>query len=306
MAQAFTLKVPGKKYGLVKPKKKTKVNAFAAAFGAADDEEEDLSVNEQLLREQASAVRQKKAEAEYAKALEQDSTAFEYDSVFDAMHEERAQSARSRKAKEAERKPKYIKNIIKMSEFKKREEERATERMEHKQRLKEKAEFGDKEQFITASYKAKLKEWEVLDAEDAKQAALEASESAKSKSNMDSFYVNLMHDNVSMGNMVDKVEEPQKPEAGSAAASGSASGSGAGAGGGGGASVGGGRDGDGVELGIAGGTQMAFEDIGAAAEAKQEAGRRRGACTWPFPHAHRQQQREALGGAGRGAPHRRW
>jgi hypothetical protein len=35
--------------------------------------------------------------------------------------------------------------------------------------------FGDTEKFVTSAYKKKLAEWQALDQEDAKQAAIEAS-----------------------------------------------------------------------------------------------------------------------------------
>lgn len=153
-----------------------------------------------------------------------------------------------------------------------------TERVEARQRLKEKAEFGETEQFLTKAYKDKLKEWELLDKEDAKQAQKEAAQDSK-KVGMDSFYLNLMHDNVSMGQMVDKVPDPitatSAGEAGVAAGSDSAAAPGGGKSGRG-SSDRGGQDGDGVELGIAGGSQMVFEDIAAQAEEKHAIGKRRG------------------------------
>ena len=63
-----------------------------------------------------------------------------------------------------------------MTEYRKREEERAEERVEARRRLKELEEFGDTEKFVTAAYKRKLQEWERLDAEDAQQAAVEAAQ----------------------------------------------------------------------------------------------------------------------------------
>ena len=101
-------------------------------------------------------MRQKKVQAEHAAALQEDSTVFDYDGVYDAMQEKRSASAASRKKVgpvrasacqcacqsacqcacssisalaapalrsaqvEADRKPKYIEKIMKMADFKKR------------------------------------------------------------------------------------------------------------------------------------------------------------------------------------------
>ena len=84
----------------------------------------------------------------------------------------------------------------------------------------------------------------------------------RKKENLDSFYVNLMHNNVSMGQMLDKTNPaaPAATDGASAAAAAESGGAPTGA-----ASTAGG-DGDGVELGIAGGTQMTFESAMASKE----------------------------------------
>ena len=261
------MKKPGKKYGL-QPKKKLAASAFGA-HEEEDDEEESMSAQEQvnhaILQAQASEARKKKAQATYDQALAEDSSVFEYDGVYDAMQEKRAASAQARKKKEAKREPKYINNILKMAEYKKREEERVKERVEARERLKELEEFGETEKFVTSAYKKKLQEWQALDAEDARQAAIEAKQDVRKKDNMDSFYVNLMHDNVSMGNMLDKVN-PVSPD-GDAEAAGRATRGEDAAGARNGRGVdGSGGDGDGIELGIAGGTQMTFESAMASKE----------------------------------------
>jgi coiled-coil domain-containing protein 55 len=276
MAFNMTMKKPGKKYGLVKPKAKAKAKPGLAAFAAADEDEEDApmtaheQVNYAILQAQASEARKKKAEASYTEALEQDETVFDYDGVYDQMQEKRAESAQARKKKESVRAPKYINNILKMAEYKKREEERVKERVEARERLKELEEFGDTEKFVTSAYKRKLEEWQTLDQEDARQAAVEAAQDVRKKDNMDSFYVNLMHDNVSMGQMFDKTNPAAADGEGAAAAAAGAAGGGGGGGGagasGGASAGGGGGDGDGVELGIAGGTQMTFDSAMASKE----------------------------------------
>jgi coiled-coil domain-containing protein 55 len=269
MAFNMTMKKPGKKYGLVKPKsaKASKKPALAAFAAGEDDEQEPMSAKEQvnyaILQAQASEARKKKAEATYSEALDQDASVFDYDGVYDQMQEKRAESAQARKKKESVRAPKYINNILKMAEYKKREEERVKERVEARERLKELEEFGDTEKFVTSAYKRKLEEWQALDQEDARQAAVEAAQDVRKKDNLDSFYVNLMHDNVSMGQMLDKTN----PAAAATAPEGSSTdGDAPSAAASAGAADTAGGDGDGVELGIAGGTQMTFDSAMASKE----------------------------------------
>eukprot|EP01051_Picozoa_sp_SAG22_P010320 SAG22_NODE_921_length_6492_cov_5.072423_3_plen_327_part_00 len=265
---SFTLKVPGKKYGLVKPtKKRAAISAFGGGGGGddSDDDDGEMSVNQQIQAAAQAKMRQKKVQAEHQAALDEDATVFDYDGVYDAMQEKRQQSAASRKKVELDRKPKYIEKIMKMADFKKREEERVKERVEAKARLKELEEFGETEKFVTNAYKKKLLEWQTLDAEDARQAAVESMNDPAKKGSLDNFYMNLMHNNVSMGNMVDK------PAADGAAAAG---GGGAAADGGAGGTAGGGADGDGLDLGIAGGSQMHF-DMSQRGTEDEEAVRRR-------------------------------
>ena len=263
MSFNMTMKKPGKKYGLVKPQSKPKPGLFAAA-AAEEEGEAAMSAKEQvnyaILQAQASEARKKKAEAAYAEALDQDASVFDYDGVYDEMQEQRAQSAQARKKKESVRAPKYINNILKMAEYKKREEERVKERVEARERLKELEEFGDTEKFVTSAYKRKLEEWQALDQEDARQAAIEAAQDVRKKENLDSFYVNLMHNNVSMGEMLDRTNPVAAAATGGASAAAHSGGAPTGA-----SSTAGG-DGDGVELGIAGGTQMTFESAMASKE----------------------------------------
>ena len=268
MAFNMTMKKPGKKYGLVKPKAKASKKPGLAAFAAAteEDEQEPMSAKEQvnyaILQAQASEARKKKAEATYSEALEQDASVFDYDGVYDQMQEKRAESAQARKKKESVRAPKYINNILKMAEYKKREEERVKERVEARERLKELEEFGDTEKFVTSAYKRKLEEWQALDQEDARQAAVEAAQDVRKQENLDSFYVNLMHNNVSMGQMLDKTN----PAAAAAAPEGASATGDAPAASASTAADTAGGDGDGVELGIAGGTQMTFDSAMASKE----------------------------------------
>eukprot|EP01052_Picozoa_sp_SAG31_P038270 SAG31_NODE_5080_length_2754_cov_2.367232_4_plen_139_part_00 len=133
---SFSLKVPGKKYGLVQPKKKKPAIAAFANAGAGEESDEEMTVNQQIQAASMAKMRQKKLQAEYSAALQEDATVFEYDGVYDDMQQTRAASAASRKKTEAARKPKYIENIMKMAEYKKREEERVKERVEAKARLK--------------------------------------------------------------------------------------------------------------------------------------------------------------------------
>jgi coiled-coil domain-containing protein 55 len=91
------------------------------------------------------------------KALRDDPTVYQYDELYDEMEEKREDSKAKQKG---EKKPKYIENLIKTAERRKREFEERTEREVQKEREAEGDEFKDKEAFVTGAYRQKMEELE--------------------------------------------------------------------------------------------------------------------------------------------------
>ena len=69
--------------------------------------------------------------------------------------------------------PKYINQLMKAVEERKKEQERRDERKIQKEREAEGEEFADKEAYVTAAYRQKLKEREEEQEKEKRDAALE-------------------------------------------------------------------------------------------------------------------------------------
>lgn len=71
--------------------------------------------------------------------------------------------------------PKYIENLLKSAELRKKEQEKRKERKIQKEREKEGEMYGDKEAFVTSAYKKKMQEL----AEEEEREKREAEEEGK-------------------------------------------------------------------------------------------------------------------------------
>ena len=69
--------------------------------------------------------------------------------------------------------PKYIGNLLKAAESRKKEEERRTERKVQKEREQEQGQFADKEAFVTSAYKKKMEEMQKEEEKERREAAME-------------------------------------------------------------------------------------------------------------------------------------
>lgn len=94
-----------------------------------------------------------------------DASIYDYDSVYDSLHA-KPQSA-STEAAEAEKRPRYMSDLLAAAETRKRDQLRAKEKMLAKEREAEGDEFADKEKFVTAAYKRQQVEMHRLEEEEA-------------------------------------------------------------------------------------------------------------------------------------------
>ena len=69
--------------------------------------------------------------------------------------------------------PKYIGNLLKAAEQRKKEYDRRMEKKIQKERENEKDTFQDKEQFVTSAYKKKMLEMQEAEELERRQAAIE-------------------------------------------------------------------------------------------------------------------------------------
>ncbi|OQR78813.1 nuclear speckle splicing regulatory protein 1-like, partial [Tropilaelaps mercedesae] len=115
-------------------------------FGDDSSDEHDKSAIEDMIK-RTSMMK---------KALDEDTNVFEYDEVYDEMKIKK--KAQDTESVTKNKKPRYIEGLLKNAAARKKEDERRVQRKIQTERKKERAEFGDKEAFVTAGYKKKMKE----------------------------------------------------------------------------------------------------------------------------------------------------
>ncbi|TRY98392.1 hypothetical protein DNTS_021811 [Danionella cerebrum] len=147
------------RYGLILPQKKgaSKSTPLPRPSVFGDDSDDETSVGESLQKEAIKKKMMKQTRLEMQKALEEDSTVYEYDNVYDDIQKERLESNKKLLGGK-DKKPKYINQLLRAVEERKKEQERRDERKIQKEREAEGEQFADKEAFVTSAYREKLKE----------------------------------------------------------------------------------------------------------------------------------------------------
>ncbi|CAH6785878.1 nuclear speckle splicing regulatory protein 1 isoform X1 [Phodopus roborovskii] len=188
--------VPGRQYGLILPKKTQPLHRVLpkpSVFGNdSDDDDDETSVSESLQREAAKKQAMKQTKLEIQKALAEDSTVYEYDSIYDEMQKKKEES-NPKLLLGKDRKPKYIHNLLKAVEIRKKEQEKRMEKKIQREREMEKGEFDDKEAFVTSAYKKKLEERAEEEEREKRAAALEAQLDVTKQKDLSGFYRHLLN-----------------------------------------------------------------------------------------------------------------
>lgn len=163
-----------------------------SVFGNDSDDDDETSVSESLQREAAKKQAMKQTKLEIQKALAEDSTVYEYDSIYDEMQKKKEES-NSKLLLGKDRKPKYIHNLLKAVEIRKKEQEKRMEKKIQREREMEKGEFDDKEAFVTSAYKKKLQERAEEEEREKRAAALEARLDVTKQKDLSGFYRHLLN-----------------------------------------------------------------------------------------------------------------
>lgn len=205
----------GTKYGLQlrgppagAPKKALPPPPKPSIFTQDDDDDEE-SVEQEIGRQAAKNRSLEQVSLLHQAALEQDSTAFAYDEVYDDI---KAKSAPVQKTNPEELKSKYIPKLLAKAKSRQQEQEIIYERRLLKEREREDHLYGDKDKFLTTAYKQKLQEqaqW--LEEENQRERREEANEVTKKK-DLGDFYQNLLSKNVAFGASTHKVDMSTAPE----------------------------------------------------------------------------------------------
>ncbi|KAJ5872529.1 uncharacterized protein N7529_004882 [Penicillium soppii] len=134
-----------------------------------------------------SAMHSSKKHAKQAEEI--DPSIYSYDAVYDSLHAKTAKSSVNTKSET----PKYMQNLLQSAEIRKRDQLRAKDRQLAKEREAEGDEFGDKEKFVTAAYKAQQEELRKAEEEEARREKEEEERRKKSgNSGMIGFYRDVL------------------------------------------------------------------------------------------------------------------
>ncbi|XP_007443069.1 nuclear speckle splicing regulatory protein 1 [Python bivittatus] len=135
----------------------------------------------------------KQTKMEIQRALAEDSTVYEYDGIYEDIQQKKAEGHASVLAGRAEKKPKYIQNILRAAELRKKEQEKRMEKKIQKERETEGGAFDDKEAFVTSAYKKKLQERAEEEERERKEAAVEACLDVTKQKDLSGFYRHLLN-----------------------------------------------------------------------------------------------------------------
>eukprot|EP00731_Ephydatia_muelleri_P023690 Em0015g1273a len=206
-----------KRYGLIIPSKKQKPCGGIkrpAAFGNDSSSEEDndgrSAVNASLRKEATKKTMMKKTQDTLAKAVTEDPTVFEYDSVYDKMQDDKRKSDLRLTAGKST-KPKYIAVLKKTADRRKIEQDIIYERKVQREMEVDNDQFGDKDAFVTSGYKKKLAERKILEAELEKEAATEAANDVTKQQDLGRFYQQLLKQKVSSSSDKDHDSDSKVP-----------------------------------------------------------------------------------------------
>lgn len=210
-ALAYGLNLPAKAQARARAEAGgTRPPTLAAFANDSDDEDDDdddddpakarARANAEVRRQQEAMAAKRARDAANAAAttsaaLKEDANAFEYDAVFDDLERSRGHKAKELANERVERKSRYIEDLMAKANARKKENDASYERRLLKERLKEDHLYADKDKFVTAAYRAKLKEDAKWLAEEKARDAKEEEEDVtrRGASAMTAFYSNVLH-----------------------------------------------------------------------------------------------------------------
>ncbi|KAJ3325685.1 hypothetical protein HDV06_003455 [Boothiomyces sp. JEL0866] len=165
---------------------KRKVNVFEQ-----DDDEEASNhmeaVNQQL-KQQKTSLKQLELQE---KAIEEDSNVFEYDSVYDDLKriQNHKKLLKDGVDEEGRKKARYMEKLIKTSQQRKQYLQQSKEKKLKEERDREIELYGEKEEFVTETYKKNLEEMRILQEKEKQEELLEFD---PSKRDVVGFYKNML------------------------------------------------------------------------------------------------------------------
>lgn len=154
-------------------------NTTGGGLSVPKSQEQKTQANPSKNYTNLSALHSSKKHAQEAQEL--DPSIYSYDAVYDSLHAKPEQDKKS--AERSSEVPKYMTNLLRSAEIRKRDQLRARDRLLAREREAEGEEFADKEKFVTAAYKAQQEEMRRVEAEEAEREKQEE-ERRKTSGNM--------------------------------------------------------------------------------------------------------------------------
>ncbi|KAJ4930060.1 hypothetical protein JOQ06_019074 [Pogonophryne albipinna] len=196
---------PTKQYGLVLSQRKGLSKTVQKHSVFEDDSDDETTVGESLQKEAVKKKMMKQTRLEMHKALQEDSTVYDYDAVYDDIQKQRIDN-KTKMLGGVDKKPKYIHQLLRAVEDRKKEQERRDERKIQKEREAEGEEFADKDAYVTSAYKQKLLEQKEELEKEKRVAAMEAALDVKKQKDLSGFYRHLLNQTVGEEAIPDRSE----------------------------------------------------------------------------------------------------
>ncbi|KAL3272244.1 hypothetical protein HHI36_022727 [Cryptolaemus montrouzieri] len=200
-----------KEYGLILNNKNKMVVQTPGKRAAIFDEDSGSDEPESSKPNFLQPFEKKQTKIALEKAMEEDPSVYQYDEIYDDMEKKRNEQKKLSR-NDLEKKPKYITNLLKAADRRKKENERRIERQVQREREAEGDEFKDKDSYITPSYKKKLEEMKALEEQEMREDYLESVGDVKKQGNLDGFYRHLFDQKVNYDEKKKEDDEESKNE----------------------------------------------------------------------------------------------
>ncbi|KAH6934629.1 hypothetical protein HPB50_026165 [Hyalomma asiaticum] len=194
-------------YGLILPKKNDKpVLSATSVFGDDSDDEHDKATIEKTMRKESMRNLKKiQTQLTLRKAMEEDPSVFEYDEVYDDLKKNKEEK---KQEVTKDRKPRYIEQLLKSAELRKREGDRRTQRKIQKEREAEGEAFGDKEAYVTSSYKRKMQEMQEEEEREMRREQMDQMMDVTKQKDLSGFYRHLLKQEVGEERIPQNTDKP--------------------------------------------------------------------------------------------------
>ncbi|KAF2248315.1 hypothetical protein BU26DRAFT_520023 [Trematosphaeria pertusa] len=138
----------------------------------------------------ANSASAQEAERRAKEAMQVDSSIYDYDAAYDALHAKSAAKKAAEREDSLQRRPKYMDNLFESAELRKKDQLRARDKLLQREREAEGDEFADKDKFVTGAYKAQQEE--ARKAEEEERRRQEAEDEKRRTFGMQGFHKQML------------------------------------------------------------------------------------------------------------------